>query len=113
LRIIPLNEENMQMKALSNTKCLISSRIIDINDTNFTTGVFSNDSLNLKEVYFNETTQDYNFDSLIIKLDPKLRNSKVLQLKFTCDSVKIPVFSLESPYLLESYFENYTLLMNV
>ena len=92
------------MKALSNSKCLIAGRIVNINDTNSTKEVFSNDNLNLKEVYFNEITQDYNFDSLIIKFDPKLRNSKILQLKFTCDSIKIPVFSSESPFLLKSYF---------
>lgn len=59
------------MKKLTGTSCQLDSRIVDLSDLNGTTaGPFTKAYTNLHTVDFNETSQDYNFDHLIVKFSP-------------------------------------------
>jgi hypothetical protein len=61
------------MKRLSSTTCTIQGRYLDIK-TEKEINSFSEEYTNLNKVIFNETSQDYNLDELIIKFDPDLNS---------------------------------------
>ena len=50
---------------------------------------------------------------MIITFDPDNSASSYLQLEITCDSIKIPIFQEEPPYLLLDYFTDYRLRINL
>ncbi|CAD8168810.1 unnamed protein product [Paramecium pentaurelia] len=109
LRIIPLDKENSQIKALDGTKCTLKGRQI----INQKEGEFYENFTSMKEIVFNKTSQDYNLDSMIINFDPDYSSQDYLQLEIMCDSVKIPIFDDKPPYLLKNYFTNYKLRVNL
>ncbi|CAD8169765.1 unnamed protein product [Paramecium pentaurelia] len=108
-RIIPLNEEKNQIKALDGSKCFIKGRQI----INKSEGEFYSNFTSITEVQFNTTSQDYNLDQMIITFDPDYSLYGYLQLEINCDSIKIPIFSQQPPYQLQEYFTNYKLRVNL
>ncbi|CAD8067418.1 unnamed protein product [Paramecium sonneborni] len=109
LRIIPLGKENGQIKALNGSKCKIKGREI----INGKEGEFNNNFTSFTEIEFNTTSQDYNLDFLNIYFDPNYTQQDYLQLEIMCDSVKIPIFDDQPPYLLNDYQTNYGLRVNL
>ncbi|CAD8128511.1 unnamed protein product [Paramecium sonneborni] len=104
-RIIPLNNENGQVKSLDGSKCTIYGRKV----LNKEIGQFDQNLTSFTEINFNTSTQDYNLDQLIIKFDPDLNQFGYIQIEIICNSIKIPQFSTKPPYLLQNYFTNYRL----
>ncbi|CAD8164426.1 unnamed protein product [Paramecium octaurelia] len=108
-RIIPMNDENNQIKALEGSKCFIRGRqIIEKQEGEFLTNFTS-----ITEVLFNATSQDYNLDQMEITFDPDYSSTGYLQLEITCNSIQIPIFQEKPPYLLQDYFTNYRLRVNL
>lgn len=56
-----------------------------------------------KIVTFNSTSQDYNLDTIKIYFDPDFNKEFLLQIRIRCSSIKIPLFSSQPPFLLDSY----------
>ncbi|CAD8126668.1 unnamed protein product [Paramecium sonneborni] len=116
-RILALNKQQNKIQNLDGTKCQIKSYLVSKATSNLEIStVLSQDNesfSNLKEVQFNTKSQDYNLDDLIIYFDPKRNSEEVLQLELVCNSVKIPIFNSESPYLLSKLIEDYRLRINV
>ncbi|CAD8125569.1 unnamed protein product [Paramecium sonneborni] len=108
-RIIALNDENNQIKALDGSKCSIQSRQI----INQQEGEFYSNFTSYSEVYYNTTSQDYNLDNMIIYFDPDYSSQGYLQLEIICNSIKIPQFQEISPYQLLDYFTNYRLRIDL
>ncbi|CAD8121080.1 unnamed protein product [Paramecium sonneborni] len=109
LRIIPLDKENSQIKALDGSKCTLNGRQM----SNNLEGEFQNNFISLTEVEFNTTSQDYNLDTLIVNFDPDQSQENYLQLEIMCNSIKIPIFDNQPPYLLKNYETNYKLRVNL
>ncbi|CAD8125007.1 unnamed protein product [Paramecium sonneborni] len=120
-RIIALNKQNNKIENLEGSKCLIYSRKININNlTEIDPKNMENLSstqnspyTSLQEINFNSTSQDYNLDEMIIYFDPKSNSQAVLQIELLCNSIRIPIFDFEPPYLLKYQIENYRLRVNV
>ncbi|CAD8108833.1 unnamed protein product [Paramecium primaurelia] len=120
-RIIALNKQDNKIQNLDGSKCSIYSRKININNLteidpqnmDNITSTLNSPYTNLQEVYFNTTSQDYNLDEMIVYFDPKSNSQAVLQIEFLCNSIRIPIFNPEPPYLLKYQIENYRLRVNV
>ncbi|CAD8125630.1 unnamed protein product [Paramecium sonneborni] len=108
-RIVPINKENGQVQALYDSKCSIKGRQV-INNTK---GEFDENYVSFRESIFNQSSQDYNLDELIITFDPDLNSLGYLQLEIMCDSIKIPQFSEDPPYQFMNYFTNYRLWIDL
>ncbi|CAD8125242.1 unnamed protein product [Paramecium sonneborni] len=117
-RILALNKQYNKIQNLDGTKCSIKSYLVSKLSANseipITIQSKNNQSfLNLKEILFNTTTQDYNLDDMIIYFDPTKNTEEVLQLEFICNSVKISIFNSEAPYQIIKFIEDYRLRINV
>ncbi|KAM3129816.1 hypothetical protein pb186bvf_018110 [Paramecium bursaria] len=108
LRLIALNNLKQQIYNLQNSNCTIQKRKININTND--DGPFEKF---VEKIQFNITSQDYNLDELVINFDPYLSHDYVLQLKFNCSSVQIPIVNNSSPYNIIDYSDNYELRMNI
>ncbi|CAD8196278.1 unnamed protein product [Paramecium pentaurelia] len=109
LRIIPLNKQSDRIKNLTGTECTLKSR--QILDSKL--GDYNSSLINLKTVTFNETSQDYNLDSLIVYFNPDLNYNGYLQLEIQCNSVQIGLYSKDPPYQLTSFQTNYSLRIDL
>ncbi|CAD8207434.1 unnamed protein product [Paramecium octaurelia] len=100
------------MKNLKNSYCEIDSR--SLNTSNWEDDeIFSNNLTSINKINFNDLTQDYNFDDLIIYFDNALPSDIVLQLQFRCNSIVIPIYNDQYPYNLVNSHTNYKLRMNI
>ncbi|CAD8196346.1 unnamed protein product [Paramecium pentaurelia] len=109
LRVIPLNKQYDRIKNLTGTECSLKSRqILDKKQETYNSSL-----INLKTVIFNETSQDYNLDSLIVYFNPDLNYIGYLQLEIQCNSISIGLYSQESPYQLTSFQTNYSLIFDL
>ncbi|CAD8079740.1 unnamed protein product [Paramecium primaurelia] len=111
-RVIALSKDNSVMKNLKNSFCEIDSRILNTSDL-FQEDKFSNNLTNINEITFNDLTQDYNLDDLIIYFDNASPLEIVLQLQFRCNSISIPVYNKSYPYNLMNSHSNYKLRVNI
>ncbi|CAD8210964.1 unnamed protein product [Paramecium octaurelia] len=109
LRIVPLNKQYDRIKNLTGTECTIKSReILDSKE-----GEFNSSLINLKSVTFNQASQDYNLDSLIVYFNPDQNEKGYLQLEITCNSVSISLYSQDPPYKFSSFLTNYSLRIDL
>ncbi|CAD8065756.1 unnamed protein product [Paramecium sonneborni] len=111
-RLIALSQDNNVMKNLQNSFCKIDSRILNTSDLN-EDNIFSNNLTNMKIISFNNQTQDYNLDDLIVYFDNALPSEIVLQLQFRCNSIFIPIYNQQYPYNVISTHSNYGLRINI
>ncbi|CAD8187831.1 unnamed protein product [Paramecium pentaurelia] len=116
-RILALNKQYNKIQNLDNSKCSIKSQLVSKQTSNQESPKILSEQTssftNLKEVKFDTEYQDYNLDDMIIYFDPTRNSEQVLQLEFVCDSVRIPIFNSEPPYLLNKLIEDYRLRVNV
>ncbi|CAD8191360.1 unnamed protein product [Paramecium octaurelia] len=116
-RILALNKQNNKIQNLQGTKCTVKSYLVSKASSNQESPKVLSDAnttfTNLKEVAFDTDNQDYNLDDMIIYFDPTKNSEQVLQLEFFCDSVRIPQFDPEPPYLLNTLIQDYRLRVNV
>ncbi|CAD8212447.1 unnamed protein product [Paramecium octaurelia] len=111
-RVIALSKDNSVMKSLKNSFCEIDSRCL--NTSNLVDDeIFSNNLTSINKINFNDLTQDYNLDDLIIYFDNALPTDIVLQLQFRCNSIVIPIYNEQYPYNLVNSHTNYKLRMNI
>ncbi|CAD8193803.1 unnamed protein product [Paramecium octaurelia] len=111
-RVIAQGRDQQIIKNLRNTYCTLESRILN-KSNNDDSGFFSNNLTNIQKVLFNETTQDYNLDELIVYFDNKQPSNIVLQLQFWCDSIIVPIYNKEYPYNILNKHSNYHLRVNI
>ncbi|CAD8110877.1 unnamed protein product [Paramecium sonneborni] len=111
-RVIALSQDNSVMKNVLNSICDIDSRILNISNLN-DDNMFSNNLTNIKNIRFNNQTQDYNLDDLIVNFDNALPSEIVLQLQFRCNSIFIPIYNQQYPYNLIRTHSNYKLRINI
>ncbi|CAD8200405.1 unnamed protein product [Paramecium octaurelia] len=112
-RIIPLNQEDQIIKSLSDTFCRIQGRIHNFSENKTDSENFQYNFTNINYTYFNDSTQDYNWDDLVIYLDNELPSHMSLQLEFSCNSIQIPIFNKVAPYNLQGNHNNYKLRVEV
>ncbi|CAD8166312.1 unnamed protein product [Paramecium pentaurelia] len=112
-RVIALGKDNSIIKNLINSYCNIDSRKINTSNYDDEQIPFSNKFTNFDSVYFNEQTQDYNLDDMILYFDNELPSEIVLQLQFNCNSVVVPIYNQQYPYNLLSTHSNYKLRLNI
>ncbi|CAD8214829.1 unnamed protein product [Paramecium octaurelia] len=112
-RVLALGKDNSIIKNLKNSYCTIDSRRINIAEHQYEQVPFSNNFTNFDSVYFNEQTQDYNLDDLIVYFDNELPPHIVLQLQFMCNSVVVANYNQQYPYNLLSTHQNYKLRINI
>ncbi|CAD8174765.1 unnamed protein product [Paramecium pentaurelia] len=111
-RVIALSKDNSVMKNLKNSFCEIDSRILNTSES-LQEDIFSNNLTNLNKITFNDQTQDYNLDDLIVYFDNALPSEIVLQLQFRCDSILIPIYNEQYPFNLINTHSNYKLRVNI
>ncbi|CAD8125739.1 unnamed protein product [Paramecium sonneborni] len=101
-----------EIPQIEQSSCLINSRVYNISkkDQN---QEFTNNYTNYNEIKFNRNTSDYNLDDLIIYFNNEVANEIVLQLEFSCNSIKVPVFNEKYPYNVQSYHNDYKLRINI
>ncbi|CAK57244.1 unnamed protein product (macronuclear) [Paramecium tetraurelia] len=110
-RIIPLNIYQQQMKKLTDSFCTISHDVLDLtNNTIITTFPAT---LSQQKVEFNQTSQDFNLDNLIINFHPLINENVVLRLKINCNMIKIPQFDAKPPYQINSFITDYDLVVDI
>ncbi|CAD8117093.1 unnamed protein product [Paramecium primaurelia] len=110
-RIIPLNKFNQQMKKLTDSFCMISHYVI--NQANNTILTQFPGTLSQTRVQFNQDTQDFNLDNLIINFHPLIDENVVLRLKINCNIIKIPQFDTQPPYQITSFITDYDLIVDI
>ncbi|CAD8116010.1 unnamed protein product [Paramecium sonneborni] len=112
-RLIALSKDNSIIKNLNKSFCYIDSRILNISEYDDEKYEFSQDFTNIDVVNFNEQTQDYNLDDLIVYFDNELPSDIVLQLQFRCNSIFVPNYNEQYPYNLQSTHSNYKLRIQI
>ncbi|CAD8203708.1 unnamed protein product [Paramecium pentaurelia] len=111
-RVVALSKDNSVMKNLENSFCEIDSRILNTSEFLQDT-LFINNLTNLNKIMFNDLTQDYNLDDLIVYFDNTLPSDIVLQLQFRCNSILIPIYNQQYPFNLTNTHSNYKLRLNI
>ncbi|CAD8099472.1 unnamed protein product [Paramecium primaurelia] len=111
LRILALDGDSNIIQNLQNTECFIESRIFD--ESKQEDQDFTNNYTNIQRISFNLDTQTYNLDDLIVYFDNSVPQEIVLQLQFTCNSIKVPIYNTQYPYEIIDYHSNYKLRVNV
>ncbi|CAD8110353.1 unnamed protein product [Paramecium primaurelia] len=111
-RVIALGKDNSVMKNLQSSFCEIDSRILNTSELLKDT-LFINNLTNLNKITFNDLTQDYNLDDLIVYFDNTLPSDIVLQLQFRCNSILIPNYNEQYPFNLINTHSNYKLRLNI
>ncbi|CAK91844.1 unnamed protein product (macronuclear) [Paramecium tetraurelia] len=116
LRLIPYDQRNNRIKNLTSSKCTIKGRLHDFKKLEESEQKdFSNNFTNINEVVYDKTLEEYNFDHLIIYLDPDLPENIVLQFEFKCDSIRIPIINEDQQQIdtIIQQSEEYYLRLNV
>ncbi|CAD8151814.1 unnamed protein product [Paramecium pentaurelia] len=112
-RIYNLDKNKNIIKSVSSTEtCTVSGRLMDELNLDYTKQFLFNFT-SYSAIFFDESTNSFNFDNLQIYFDPYLKENIFLQLKFQCTSIKIPIYNQQSPYNVISYNKNYALYLNV
>ncbi|CAK69568.1 unnamed protein product (macronuclear) [Paramecium tetraurelia] len=108
LRVLALNAYNEQQFHLSNSECLIES--------GYQYGsqeiVFTNNYTNYNRKDFDQETQDYNLDDLIIYYGTENDQSNLI-LQVSCNSVQIPIYEDIFPYQIMDYNSKYQLILYI
>ncbi|CAD8215017.1 unnamed protein product [Paramecium pentaurelia] len=112
-RLIPLNSESQIIRNLSGTSCRIQGRIHVFSENKLDSDNFLFNFSNMNNTQFNDSTQGYNLEDLIIYLDNELPSNMSLQLEFSCNSIQIPIFNKKLPYNLQGSHNNYKLRVEV
>ncbi|CAD8115627.1 unnamed protein product [Paramecium sonneborni] len=110
-RIIALNNQYSKQYNLRNSKCEIETKIFDIQKKEYIK-VQNQTLISKNHINFNEITNDYNLDDLIIYFDSDYTNTGYLQLAIHCDSIKINQYD-DNDLIVKSYHNNYKLLVNI
>ncbi|CAD8140909.1 unnamed protein product [Paramecium octaurelia] len=112
-RIYNLDKNLNIIKSISTTEtCTVSGRLMDELNLDYTKQFLMN--FTSQSVFqFDVSSNSFNFDNLQIYFDPYLQDQIFLQLKFSCTSIKIPIYNQQSPYNVLSYNKNYALYLNL
>ncbi|CAD8119965.1 unnamed protein product [Paramecium sonneborni] len=111
--LVLLNQQNQIIKNLKDTSCRIQSRIHNILENQTDQDNFLLNFTNLNTIKFDDLTQNYNLDNMIIYLDNELPENLCLLIEFICNSIQIPIFNKELPYNLIGSHNNYKLRVEV
>ncbi|CAD8161621.1 unnamed protein product [Paramecium pentaurelia] len=112
-RIVLMNEFREIYYNLSNTKCILKSRIYNLNLSEEQQEQFSNNFTNKNEILFNSETNDYNLDDLILLFNTNQIDELILQLEIRCENIIIPNYNQKFPFQILNYHNNYSLQINV
>ncbi|CAD8111451.1 unnamed protein product [Paramecium primaurelia] len=98
--------------SIETSLCTIQSRQYNISKKD-EDQLFTNNYTNVNQIKFNTDTQDYNLDELIVYFNNEAEDEIVLQLQFSCEAIKVPIFDSQYPYFVENQHQNYKLRINV
>ncbi|CAD8134925.1 unnamed protein product [Paramecium pentaurelia] len=110
-RILALDNQFTQIKNLKNTQCNIGTQIYNLTSKTYLE-VSKSSYISQNSVIFNEKTNDYNLDDMIIYFDNNNTGKSYLQLIITCNSIKIPQFD-ETKQIIQQFHNNYQLIINI
>ncbi|CAD8189351.1 unnamed protein product [Paramecium pentaurelia] len=110
-RILALDGDLNSVQQLQNSQCIIESR--RFNESNNEDQDFTNNYTSIQQISFNQVTQSYNLDDLIVYFDNSVPKEIVLQLQFSCNSIKVPIYNTQYPYQVIDYHSNYKLRVNI
>ncbi|CAD8205394.1 unnamed protein product [Paramecium pentaurelia] len=109
LRVLALNAYNEQQFHLNNSECLIESGYQQQDQQEI---IFTNNYTNYNRKVFDQETQDYNFDDLIIYYGNEIDESKLI-LQISCNSVQIPIYENVFPYQIVDLNSQYYLTLYI
>ncbi|KAM3147887.1 hypothetical protein pb186bvf_000215 [Paramecium bursaria] len=104
LRIFPLNQFEEKIVLNSSASCVLLGKF------NSTNNLFSDIYFNPNTIFFDQKTQDFNLDDLIITFDPANNDSLLVQV--VCSSIKVPIYSNQTQKF-SHVLTNYTLYFNL
>ncbi|CAK62035.1 unnamed protein product (macronuclear) [Paramecium tetraurelia] len=107
-RILALNAYHEQQFHLNNSECLIESG----HQQGSQETVFTNNYTNYDRKVFDQETQDYNLDDLIIYYGTE-NNEFRLILQISCNSVQIPKYEDIFPFQIMDYNSKYQLILQI
>ncbi|CAK62039.1 unnamed protein product (macronuclear) [Paramecium tetraurelia] len=107
-RILALNAYHEQQFHLNNSECLIESG----HQQGSQETVFTNNYTNYNRKVFDQETQDYNLDDLIIYYGTENDQSKLI-LQISCNSVQIPKYEDTFPHQIMDYNSKYQLILYI
>ncbi|CAD8092594.1 unnamed protein product [Paramecium primaurelia] len=110
-RILALDNQFTQIKNLKNTQCNIETQVYNLTSKTYLQ-VSNNTYISKNSVIFNEKTNDYNLDDMIIYFDNNNTGKSYLQLIITCNSIKIPQYD-ETNQIIQQFHNNYQLIINI
>ncbi|CAD8108038.1 unnamed protein product [Paramecium primaurelia] len=110
-RIIALDKFKQQIKGLDNSYCYLKPQVFNISAQAEQLNIVF--SLSFYNISFNQTTGDYNLDNLVIYFNPNYSEDLVLRLFISCNSVSVPIYNEEPPYLIDKTLESYKIFVDI
>ncbi|CAD8112075.1 unnamed protein product [Paramecium sonneborni] len=108
-RVIALNPFNEQQFNLKNSECFIESGYKNPNQDI----IYTNNLTSYTTKSFDQKSQDYNFDDLILYYGNTNNDDQLLILKINCNSILIPNYNDYYPYDIINYNQKYFLILSI
>ncbi|CAD8145257.1 unnamed protein product [Paramecium pentaurelia] len=114
-RLMGFNSNDEIMKNLEDSQCVIYDRIINLQQENeiFQVSELVQSSVNIKSIKFNNSSKDYNLDTIILNSKAINNITHALQLIFLCKSIQTQKVNSEYPYNIISTHNQYYLEINI